>query len=489
MQNKEQAFSPSAYMKSRRPHLFSDSEEREDTPISRDQFEYYLETLTKRQEETLFERFARDLMKKEVCPNLIPHTGPTGGGDGKTDSETYPVSEEIAALWWVGDPKRASNERFAFCFTAKKEWKGKFKADVESAMSTGRNFTVVHFMTNQFVSSRERSALQDEYSKKFNCEIKILDRTWILDTVFDHKHWDLVTKHFDIEKRFVKVDGPQDSQRKRDLEDLEKELASAEIHGVEFAEDCLMAALLARSLDLPRYQIDGMFDRAERASEKVGSKAQLFRFIYRRAWTAYFWFEDFEEMSRLYEKAEPLMIDSESCFILEDLGNLCQIGITATRDERYSGKRPLWLERTTRLTNSLRKITESAQGTVNALWAQTQIHMMELALGEGSDESITNFSTAIKAMLPEASRHADYPMQVLEGLVDEFGDYIVENEAFDTLFEALIEIEEKRTSEAARGKQRLRRGVQFLEHGKWYQAIDQLSKAQPLLAKEEEHNS
>ena len=346
MPDRDTQFDPRAYMKSRRPYLFSDSGEQETAPISRDQFEYHLETLTNRQEETPFERFGRDLVKKEICPNLIPHTGPTGGGDGKTDSETYQVSEEIASLWWVGDPKRASNERFAFCFSAKKDWKPKFKKDIQSVVSTDRDFTVIYFMTNQYVPSRERAELQDEYSKAHNRDIRILDRTWILEAVFDHRHWDVVTKHFDIGKNFEQVDGPQDAQRKIDLEVLEKKLADAQLHGVEFAEDCLHAALLARSLNLPAYQVYGMFERAERASEKIGN-VQQFRVVYKRAWTAYFWFNDFPELSRLYDKAESLILTNDSAFLLEDLGNLCQVGHTLTRDPGHAGQRQLWLNELT----------------------------------------------------------------------------------------------------------------------------------------------
>jgi hypothetical protein len=489
MTDGETHFDPRAYMKARRPYLFSDSGEKEAAPVTKDQFEYHLETLTNRQEETPFERFGRDLIKKEICPNLMPHTGPTGGGDGKTDSETYQVSEEIAALWWVGDPKRSSNERLAFCFSAKKDWKPKFKKDVESAVSTGREFTVIYFMTNQYVPSRERAELQDEYSKAHKRDIRILDRTWILESVFDHRHWDVVTKHFDIGKTVVQGDGPQDAQRKLDLEALEKKLADAQLQGIEFAEDCLDAALLARTMDLPTYQVYGMFERAERAAEKLGSSVQQFRVVYKRAWTGYFWFNDFSELSRLYEKAEELILTNDSAFLLEDLGNLCQIGLTVTRDPSSAGQRKLWLERAERLNEALRKLTVSAPGTVNSLWAQTQLYMSELTLSEDKDVSITKFSEQVQKLLPEVSRHADYPVQVLHKLADEFGEYIVDNEAFDALFEALILVEETRTSEASRGRSRLTRGAQFLQHGKWYQAIDQLAKAQALLAKEEHHDS
>src|ERR1700744_2973692 len=88
-------FRPSEYMRARRPELFSDSTVESQSLLGRELFEYHLETLTSRKEETKFEHFARRLCEREICPNLLPQTGPTGGGDSKTDSENYPVAKSI----------------------------------------------------------------------------------------------------------------------------------------------------------------------------------------------------------------------------------------------------------------------------------------------------------------------------------------------------------------------------------------------------------
>ena len=50
-----------------------------------------------------FEEFYRHIAEVEICPNLLPQTGPTGGGDSKVDSETYPVSENLSAYWYFGN--------------------------------------------------------------------------------------------------------------------------------------------------------------------------------------------------------------------------------------------------------------------------------------------------------------------------------------------------------------------------------------------------
>ncbi|WP_256808142.1 hypothetical protein, partial [Bradyrhizobium sp. Bra64] len=47
-------------------------------------------------------------------------TGPTGGGDGKTDAETYPVAKESSERWFAAD-QAAANERWAFAFSAKED--------------------------------------------------------------------------------------------------------------------------------------------------------------------------------------------------------------------------------------------------------------------------------------------------------------------------------------------------------------------------------
>src|SRR5690349_13420504 len=93
-------FRPSEFMRARRPELFSDSKVIGEPRLSPEVFEYHLDTLTSRKQETEFEHFCRRLAEKEICPNILPQTGPTGGGDSKVDAETYPVSDAISLRWY-----------------------------------------------------------------------------------------------------------------------------------------------------------------------------------------------------------------------------------------------------------------------------------------------------------------------------------------------------------------------------------------------------
>src|SRR5215469_9225288 len=100
---REDVMRPSTFMRRRRPYLFSDSKIISAPKLTREVLDHQLETLTNRKEENEFEHLCRRLAEKEICPNLRPQTGPTGGGDAKVDSETYPVSTEIAQRWYEGD--------------------------------------------------------------------------------------------------------------------------------------------------------------------------------------------------------------------------------------------------------------------------------------------------------------------------------------------------------------------------------------------------
>jgi hypothetical protein len=219
-------FSPSKFMRARHPDLFSDSEMIQETRLPQVVLEYYLDTLTSRKQEYEFEYFARKLAEKELCPNLIPQTGPTGGGDGKVDTETYPVSDRIAALWYQGNTD-AAQERWAFAISAKKKWKEKVKSDVENIVNTDRGYKRIFFISNQFIKASTRSEVEDELTAKYSIPVKILDRSWIIECVYEHDRLQLAIDTLDIsgfESKSEIKKGKLDIVREQELNDLEKQI-------------------------------------------------------------------------------------------------------------------------------------------------------------------------------------------------------------------------------------------------------------------------
>src|SRR5262245_11925381 len=138
MENKR--YSPKEFLRARRPERFSDSTVEESAILDRSILEYHLDSLTSRKQEISFEKFAHRLAERTICPNLVPQTGPTGGGDSKVDTETYPVADSLSLIWYEGIGQEAASERWAFAFSAKKKWEVKVRDDMKKMFETRRGY-------------------------------------------------------------------------------------------------------------------------------------------------------------------------------------------------------------------------------------------------------------------------------------------------------------------------------------------------------------
>jgi tetratricopeptide (TPR) repeat protein len=477
-------------MRARRPELFSDSIPLEEEFLDRGQFEYHLSSLTQRQEEFQFEHFCRRLAEKELCPNLVPQTGPMGGGDAKVDTETHPVSAKIAARWYEGDPKAAA-ERWGFAISAKEKWQPKIRSDVEKIVATDRNYSLIYFMTNQAVASRKRAAMEDELQKQWGVTVRILDKSWIVEKVVQNNRWEIVFATLDVDRPRIKErthPGPNDSERLLALKELDTLIEDPNRYRFseyQLIEDCLETALIARGLNRSRQEIDGRFARAERIAREHGVKRQLFRIIYQKAWTAYWWFDDFQELDRLYDEAEDLMISSEWTWDLEKLVNLWTAGRTWLFMQGRSIDSGKWGTRTNALRNVLMTHAMDLTRRTNSLWARTQLVLMDLNDSVTNRDSLPTIFKLLTGILKESDGLLDYPVDALTQIIQELGFTIGDCDNYDELLETAINIQSKRTSKAVQGKMRLDYGFQKLKRGRPYEAIEQYGKAQSLLAQQE----
>ena len=292
MENKP--YSPKEFLRARRPEKFSDSLVEENPILDRSILEYQLDSITSRKQEVNFEAFAHRLAERTICPNLIPQTGPTGGGDSKVDTETYPVADSLSAIWYEGIGQEAASERWAFAFSAKKQWQAKVRDDIKKISATRRGYKKAFFISNQFIRDQSRAKMEDELRTKHKLDVRILDRTWILDKIFENKLEELAIEKLDLQisKRREVQKGPLDIQRERKLDALEKkieEIVQQGNYSFNFAEDCLDAAIYSRNLERPRIETDGRFERAEQAAQKYGTSHQILQCAYEKAWTTYWW--------------------------------------------------------------------------------------------------------------------------------------------------------------------------------------------------------
>lgn len=481
MAKMENKFSPKEFLRARRPERFSDSIIEESAMLDRSILEYQLVSLTSRKQEINFEKFAHRLAERTICPNLVPQTGPTGGGDSKVDTETYPVADSLSMIWYEGIGQEAASERWAFAFSAKKQWQPKVRDDVKKIVETDRGYKKAFFISNQFISDQNRAKMEDELRKQYSLDVRILDCTWILDKIFENKLEDLVIEELDLEistRREVQK-GPLDIQRERKLDDLERKIENAiqqGNHGFGLVKDCLDSAIYSRSLERPRLEIDGRFERAERIARQYGTPHQILECAYEKTWTTYWWHEDFIETTRLYAFVESLAKDSRNVYDLELLHNLWFLLYGMTVSGKLTDEVTLFQNRTETLLAELERLSKEETRPSTSLQAKTLSLQMQLALKQYKKEPVDEILTSLQNVIQQAERLPGYPLEPLVEILTELGEFLEDVPAYELLFETIVKISSAHKGEISGARLLLKRGEQQLEANRPYEAIKSLGR-------------
>jgi hypothetical protein len=487
---KSETFSPKSFLSSRRPEQFSDTVYPEVTELDRSLLEYHLDSLTSRSQETDFERFARRLCEYEICPNLLPQTGPTGGGDSKVDSETYPVADDLALIWYYGIGREASDERWAFAFSAKATWRPKVQSDIKKIAETSREYKKAFFVTNQYVPDRKRAEVEDALREKYCIDVRILDRTWILDRIFIGKHEAIAIEELGITAltRRKTVKGPQDIKREEELDELEKRIQDAiqtGRTGPSLVDDVIEAAKLARNLERSRPEIEGRFQRVKQISQKYGSSRQRIEANYQWAWTLYWWFEEYDSFAKQYVLVEELTRGSRNAYDLEQLTNLWYCLLTAISREKLDCQQSNYQAHTENLLVELERLQNEEDRPSTALQAETlyiQVQMLRRIInGESPDDLLE----ALRDVVLKSEGLVGYPLEPLVDILAEIGFIFEEFPVYDTLFETIVDVTASRDGDIRAARMLLNRGKQQIDQSKYVEAIATLGRALRLLYKNE----
>lgn len=460
----QESYSPKEFLKSRRPGRFSDSAFQEDQSLDRSLLEYHLETLTNRSQEKDFETFCREIIKREICPNIIPQTGPTGGGDSKVDSETYPVATSLTLSWLVGNPEDASSERWAFAFSTAEQWRRKVRKDIEKIAEVDRGYTKAFFVSSQFIRDKVRGELEDELRTRHGFDVRILDRSWLLDRVFTSNHEAVAIDSLGIQvPSKEKVDlGPEDYRRKSDLEELESDIeekADRQRFTPQLVDDALEAAILSRQLEKPHHEVNGYFERAERIARKCGTSHQLLKVAYEKAWTTFWWFEDYSRFNELYTKVESRATGSRNIRDLELLCNLWMILRPIPGRSDLDSEALHLQERTEQLKSELERL-EAEGGQSTSLWAQSLLLHMKLLMA--SPEEQEDLLGDFEEVILKAEGLVGFPLEKLIQILEELGEIMGNRESYDELYETVIQVSSRRDEEVSTARMLYRRGKQQL---------------------------
>jgi len=486
---------PSEFYRLRRPEYFSDSEIIYDVELPREQLAFELSQITTNQKQDEFETLCRKLAERTIAPNLIPQVGPTGGGDGKTDSETYPVSDSISNRWFIPENGWEKNEKWAFAFSAKATWKSKAEGDIKKIIATERDYTRIYFITNQTPSSKKKKEAQDAFVKKYGLDIIILDGTWILEKVYDNNLLEIIIDSLNLSnvyKNKQTLIGQNDASRNKRLKELEENILNPRRYfeyDFQLVEDALEAAILSRKLEKPREEIEGKFDRAIRFCKKVNLNKQWIRIHYQRAWTYLYYYDDFSSFIEEFKKFREYLSKDSSISEIELYVNLFNSlrGFCAANCNLEDYEIDFSTEQV-QLYNLLDEVSKKDDKPCSSLIASVYKNFEKLMDSAFEKKNPDNYLKELSNYFSESVGLIDFPFDSFKRMLEELGLVFPDNSEYDKLIDVIATIEEKRSSELSAGHTFLKRAGQKFIAKQYKDSIIYFGKSVLKLAKKESND-
>jgi hypothetical protein len=480
--------SPRDFLKARRPERFSDSVRKEIGKLDRSVLEYQLATLNKRNLELAFEDFAKKLCEKVICPNLLEQTGPVAGGDGKVDTQTFPVSEQTKALWFVGVNENSHEDRWAFAVSTQENWKAKCRKDVRKISATNRDYKKAFCVTNMYTKANQRSDIEDSLKEETGIDVRILDISWIMDQIFSNGYEQLAIDALSIDidwRREIEV-GSNDYTKTLRLQKLENDIKD-EINASEILlhqlDWLLEVAVLSKELENPVVETKGLFDRAVVASDKFGRSYQQFHVHYQYAWAAYWWFEEIE----LFREQLRFCVD-----LAKKIGQSGQWGSVVSllglysSHSRHSKNESLADYETlaSETKNILFGLAEKDERPSNALMSKAYVELLNLQSIESVDQATEIFSSLL-SIVKDGELLVGFSFNELYDLVTELDSIFGEVDSYELLLDYFTEQTSRRDGDTKGALLSLKRGARRLESDEPYQAIKLIGKSLMGLYKKE----
>lgn len=486
---------PKQFLKNRRPEQFSSSEEIVTDQLDRVHFEYYLSSLNSKSKELEFETFVKEICQKTICPNLLKQTGPVAGGDGKTDTQTFPVSEQNKLLWYVGINSDANNDRWAFAISTQKTWKPKCKKDVEKIVETNRDYTKVFCITNQLAKADQRSKLEDELSSQYGIQVCILDLSWLLDETYKNKLEHVAVDTLRIPTNFKREISfsAEDYSKKQRFEKLEtqlnKEVNLDEINH-EQVDTFLEVADLSKQLENPASQTQGLYDRAVKIAQRFGTTNQIFQAYYNYARASYYWHEDFATFELNFKSAYETISESSNAILWADFVTLLVIQISHRYRDKYKDKDKEQNACTvddieTNTIIKLNEIIKDKSRPSNALQAEIALTQLQLVQNFGNKDKMEDIFKRIQEVCQQGEYLIGFPFENIYGFIDDLDDIFHDYPNYQALQDSLTAQSIKRNGDLKTSKISLERGVRQAELGNYYRAIKLIGKTLLGLNKEE----
>ena len=481
---------PFEYYRNLRSEYFSDTKVVYKATLKEEQFQYIMDRLSNDMKQDLFENLTKSLALRFITPNIIPQTGPTGGGDGKTDLETHPVADEIADKWYVCDGGCRGSEKWAFAISCKEDWEDKVKGDVKKIVDTGRGFTKILFFSNRLIKSKDCKDCEDTLTKQYGVPVQIFSQNWYVDKVFRQGCLDLAVKELNLSSEYCENTeevGPHDKERIERLNEVEEEIIArqgATRFDTELVDLAIEAVLISRCLELSPTQTRGRMKRAENLAAQYGTKQQLYQAIYQKGWTEFYWLENPDATYDCYLKLKDMLKEEINVARVERIVTLINLLEMAASQKLF--KTDIDIEPEKKYYETLhRNLKNDSKHQTSYLYMH--IHWLETKMMQNADDNdmMNDLIDDLGKALRDAERHIDIPLESNDDVLNMIGMAVKDNEKFEELIDDFSEILSRRQQEITAAEIQLRRGEQNLEADNNVQAIRHLGQCVMMFGKEE----
>lgn len=490
--DREKVKTPAQLYRLMRPEYFSDSK-MEPEKMTRDQFKYILSRISTDQKQDAFEEFTRRCVQKLITPNIIPQTGPTGGGDAKADLISYPVSKETSSLWTVPEGGNNGSEKWAFAISSVQKWSTKMDGDVKKIVENLPDVTRIYYCTNQAVASRSRLTKQTRYRKDYNIETEILDQNWYVQAVFDQGCYNDAVEALGLgdSLRLVKVLGPLDTKRENRLAELDNVLPKTQADGFDdqYVSGLIEAARLTRELERPQQEVFGRYAVALEAANRYGLPQQVFECVYQKAWTEFYWYENTDATYENYCELKKMLEDEINVVRIEKLFTLFQIIFTAYGVGLFTKEIDIQQEYTyyKELYKKLEEDPNRPSCTLYLRICLLEFELMQRAPGTEiyDEERVNDIITNLIDVLNQATHHLDLHFESQADILATIGQLYGQNRRFDDMVDVVAEIQSSRDKDISAATIQYQRGLQNIENRNFTDAIRHLSRSYVLYQKED----
>lgn len=161
------------------------------------QIRFALENLSDRNGQHEFEHLCRHFARHRICFNILPATGPVGGGgDQGRDFETF-----RSFIYSLGNDKFAAlaeQKKLAFACSLQKDVVKKIRADVKTIMGGSRKPDIIYFFSSRSLAVAARHKVQSWAQKTHRVELDIIDAEALAEQLSDAEVFWIAARYLNV---------------------------------------------------------------------------------------------------------------------------------------------------------------------------------------------------------------------------------------------------------------------------------------------------